>query len=141
MTIECCTMDVRIQDYCVGISSNVVVVVLIFLKHNDLCGQAVSSSQLCSQSTQCTHFCAHVTLFACMFLYTVDESFLWKSTFIQQLLNLSHNFLWNYLANIHLLQIILTFSGIWKIFWSDFLQNLNLLSSAPTPDLAQYHVE
>ena len=30
--------------------NTVVVVVLIFLKHNDMYGQAISSSQLCSQS-------------------------------------------------------------------------------------------
>ena len=32
----------------------VVVIVLIFLKDNGLCGKAISSSQLCSQSIPCT---------------------------------------------------------------------------------------
>ena len=43
----------------------VVVVVFIFLKHNGLCGQAMSSSLLCSQSITCTIFRARVTPFAC----------------------------------------------------------------------------
>ena len=58
-------MAVRIRDYCVGIKNAVVVVVLIFLKHNGLCGQAISSSQLCSQSIPCTNFRARVTPFVC----------------------------------------------------------------------------
>ena len=41
------------------IKNAVVVVVLIFLKHNDLCGQAISSSQLCSESMPCTNLHAH----------------------------------------------------------------------------------
>ena len=43
----------------------VVVVALIFLMHNSLCRQPISSSQLCSQSMPCTNFCAHVMLFTC----------------------------------------------------------------------------
>ena len=58
-------MALRIRDYCVRITNNVEVVVHIFLKHNGLCGQVISSSQLCSQSTSCTHFRARVTPFAC----------------------------------------------------------------------------
>ena len=42
------------------IKNTVVVVVVIFLKHNDLCGQVVSSSQLCSQSILCKVVCMHV---------------------------------------------------------------------------------
>ena len=42
-------MVVRIRDNCVGIKNALVVVVFIFLKHNGLCGQALSSSQLRSQ--------------------------------------------------------------------------------------------
>ena len=43
-------MVVRIRDNCVGIKNALVVVVFIFLKHNNgLCGQALSSSQLRSQ--------------------------------------------------------------------------------------------
>ena len=38
------------------IKNAVVVVVLIFLKHNGLCGQTINSSQLCSQSVSCTNF-------------------------------------------------------------------------------------
>ena len=58
-------MAIRIQDYCVGIKNAVIMVILIFLKHNGLCQQAISSSQLCSQSILCTHFRACVMLFAC----------------------------------------------------------------------------
>ena len=58
-------MAVRIQDYYVVIKNAVVAVVLVFLKHNSLCGQAISSSQLCSQLIPCTHFRARVTPFAC----------------------------------------------------------------------------
>ena len=46
------------------IKNAVVVVVLIFLKHNGLCGQVISSSQLCSQAV-CVHFmCTVVTMHA-----------------------------------------------------------------------------
>ena len=51
-----------------GIKNAVVVVVLIFLKHNGLCGYTITSSQLCSQSISCTNFRARVTSFACMLL-------------------------------------------------------------------------
>ena len=47
------------------IKNAVVVVALIFLMHNSLCRQPISSSQLCSQSMPCTNFCAHVMLFTC----------------------------------------------------------------------------
>ena len=46
------------------IKNAVVVVALIFLKHNGLCGEAISSSQLCSQSTPCTNFRACAPPFA-----------------------------------------------------------------------------
>ena len=46
------------------IKNAVVVVVLIFLKHNCLCGQAISNFQLCSQSIPCTNFRACATPFA-----------------------------------------------------------------------------
>ena len=39
-------MIVRIPDYCVEIKNTLVVVALIFLKHNGMCGQAISSSRL-----------------------------------------------------------------------------------------------
>ena len=42
------------------IKNPLVVVVLILFKHNGLSGQAISSSQLCSQSILCTVFCACV---------------------------------------------------------------------------------
>ena len=47
------------------IKNNVVVVVLIFLKHDGLCGQEISSFQLCSQSIPFTNFHARVMPFAC----------------------------------------------------------------------------
>ena len=46
------------------IKNTVAVVVLIFLKHNGLCGQAISGFQLCSQSIPRTNFRARVTPFA-----------------------------------------------------------------------------
>ena len=42
-----------------------VLVVLILLKHNGLCGQAINSSQLCSQSILCTNFHAFESPFLC----------------------------------------------------------------------------
>ena len=42
----------------------VVVVVRIFLKHNGLCGKAISSSQLSYQQIPCINFRARVTPFA-----------------------------------------------------------------------------
>ena len=47
------------------IKNTVVVVVHIFLKHNGVCGQAITGLQLCSQSIACTNFRARVTPFAC----------------------------------------------------------------------------
>ena len=47
------------------IKNAVVVVVLIFLKHDGLCGQMISSSHLCSESILCMNFCAHVMRLAC----------------------------------------------------------------------------
>ena len=61
-------MAVRICDYCVGIKNAIVVVVPIFLKHDSLCGQAISSSRLSSQSILHMHFHApyvHVRIRAC----------------------------------------------------------------------------
>ena len=46
---------------CWNLKTTVVKVVLVSLKHNRFCEQAISSSQLCSQSILCTNFCAHVT--------------------------------------------------------------------------------
>ena len=46
------------------IQNAMVVAVLIFLKHNGLCGWAVSSFQLRSHSITCTNFRARVTPFA-----------------------------------------------------------------------------
>ena len=48
------------------IKNAVVVDVLIFLKYNGLCGQAISSSPLAYQSPPSTNFDAGVTSFACM---------------------------------------------------------------------------
>ena len=47
------------------IKNAMVVVVFIFLKHSGLCGQAISSSQLFSQSIPRMNFRASVTPFAC----------------------------------------------------------------------------
>ena len=58
-------MAVRIQDYCVGNQKRCGSGVFIFLKYNGLCGQVISSSQLCSQSLPCTNFRARATPFAC----------------------------------------------------------------------------
>ena len=46
MRIECCTMTVRFGTIVFEINNVVVVVVLLFLKHNGLCGRAISSFQL-----------------------------------------------------------------------------------------------
>ena len=46
MKIEYSTIAVRIWDYCIEIKNVVVVVVLIFLKHNGLCRQVITSSHL-----------------------------------------------------------------------------------------------
>ena len=51
-----------------------VVAVLIFLKHNGLCGQAISSSQLCYQSISFTDFCACVLSLVC----TLHARNLWR---------------------------------------------------------------
>ena len=48
------------------IKNAVVVIVCISLKHNGLSGQAMSSSQLSSQSILCINFHARAMLFACM---------------------------------------------------------------------------
>ena len=64
LKIECCTMAVRIQDYCAEIKNVVVVVVLIFLKYDGLSGKLADSNYFyteesirCTNKLQpCTHF-------------------------------------------------------------------------------------
>ena len=51
------------------IKNTVVVVGPIFLKYNGLCGQAISSFQLCSQSIPCMNFRARVTSFASHYVH------------------------------------------------------------------------
>ena len=58
-------MAVGIATTVLEIKNAVVVVVLLFLKHNSLRGRALSSSQWCSQSIPCTNFRARVTPFTC----------------------------------------------------------------------------
>ena len=57
-------MPVKIQATVLEIKSAVVVVVLIFLKHNGVSGWAISSCQFCLQSILCKNFYARVTPFA-----------------------------------------------------------------------------
>ena len=75
MRIECCTMALRIQDYCVG-NYAVVVAVFIFSKHNGLCGRLADSNFfytrtntvhkfLCMHNVICVHIiCTPVTIHA-----------------------------------------------------------------------------
>ena len=48
------------------IKNAVVVVVLIFLQHNGLCGRFADSNYFCTEEPiTCTNFCVRATSFAC----------------------------------------------------------------------------
>ena len=64
----------RIRAHCVEIKNAAVVVVLIFLKHNGLCGRlAYSSYFYTEESMTCTNFCASATPFASFHVHAICE--------------------------------------------------------------------
>ena len=74
------------------IENFVVVDVIILLKHNGLCGQPISSSQLCSQSIPFTNFRARETPFVCTLLAPCTQFA--NACIMQQCLWWCHEF-WN----------------------------------------------
>ena len=122
------------------------VVVVIILKHNGLCGQAISTSQLCSQSIIGTNFCAHVMLFGCI-LHACN---LWGQHFIFFLCSLCKTVALNsnitlkqlaftknlYLAtnNYHYREVNFSKTSKWK---ADILNNF-VFPKVPNTDLIAY---